>query len=195
VELRPVAGVAEREEALSEAFDVERQAVIALDALTRGEGLRLTPNKLWSAFCADFERAMIAIHAKTKLRLALKPDDGESKTGLWHQWSVKESYQLAELARKDGRKPTSMLSGLFMNLLESVLPEGGAGARRMAPKARRAWLAWLDILVTKGDRDLRDDYVERAAMLVESFPKNETAELVAELGPSTRRALAEGIDD
>jgi hypothetical protein len=72
----------------------------ARDAL----GERLAATSQWDAFCSDFERAMNDIHAKNKLRLVLKNDlDGESKTGPWHR-SVKESYQVAELALKEGRR-------------------------------------------------------------------------------------------
>ena len=109
-----------------------------------GEDDYFPKKKEWTAFCADFERAMNAIHARDALRLVLKPDEGPPKTGAWHQSSTNESYRLAELAVSEKRKPTNSLSGLFTNLLQDVLHEDGRGARRLAPGARRAWLSWVD---------------------------------------------------
>jgi hypothetical protein len=184
-----------------------KKAVEALDVVAQEKGFQakktLPTTKQWAAFCDDFEHSMNDIHTKTRLRLVLKNDlDGESKTGPWHRWSVKESYQIADLALTEGRK----FSGLFVRLLQCVLPEGGR-VQGWAPSARRTWLSWLDVQMTKMDRDLRDVFgsrdrrayreslVRRARTLVESFPKKEQAALIKVLRPSTRRALAKNSVD
>jgi hypothetical protein len=179
-----------------------KKAVDALEIIRQEKGFEaketIPTNKNWAAFCDDFERAMKDIHTKTKLRLVLKHDvDGSSRPGPWHKWSVRESYEAADIAVKERRT----LSGLFLRLLERVLPEGGA-IERWSPIARRTWLSWLDVKMSDVDHDLRDelgsrdrrDYQEslahRARTLIDSFPKKEQAELVKTLRASTQRALA-----
>lgn len=85
-----------------------------------------------------------------------------------------------------------MLSGLFMSLLEAVIPEEGGALKRLAPSARRAWLEWLAVLATKGDPDVRDDFADLANVVLESFPAREAAPLVAALSPVAQRILAAG---
>lgn len=46
--------------------------------------------KTWKAFCAHFERAMLAVNEVSPLRLVLKPNDQGTEGGAWHRWALIE---------------------------------------------------------------------------------------------------------
>jgi predicted DNA-binding WGR domain protein len=149
------------------------------------EGFKFPPRKLWAAFCDDFERAMHAVQKICKIRMVIKPDDGEAKNTLWHKWSVLESYRVAQWATLKVQKPSKALSWFFMNLLQAVLPEESLAARRLSPAVREIWLMWLDVLMGRGDQDLTDEYAERVQMIVDAYPKSERTTALAKLSKKT----------
>ena len=182
-----------------------KKAVAAIERILDEEGFdskRASPTpSQWAAFCADFEKSMHAIDRLARLRCVLKNDlDGRHHQGAWHVWSLQNAYRLADIALSEQRT----LAGLFMRLLEHVLPERGS-LRGWSPIARHSWLAWLVGRIEHVDRDLRDelgsrdrsDYrdslVRRAKRLVDSFPSKEQGPIVEALAPSLQHWIAERI--
>jgi len=118
----------------------------------------------WRAFCKDFERAMREIDRVAKIELVVKPDDGEDKRGAWHKASVIGAYKFAEHALRTKRKPINEAAYLTINVCESLAFGSPA---RIPPRARKAWLRWLDVLRRSGPRDCRDEFAECAENLSE----------------------------
>lgn len=144
----------------------------------------------WKAFCADFEEMVLKAHERNKLIAVLKPDDGTygRRPGPWHRRSLARAAELAERASRGDATPRGVWSALAMNLLEEVLPTSEA-AKKLSAASRMPWLAWLDQLVSTGDRALRDAFVERAAWVLDAMPVRERTEALATLGPGTARAV------
>ena len=141
----------------------------------------------WQEFCDDFASVVQSIHKRWKLRLVIKPDDGEYgiKLGPWHRWSVKQVAPVARLAAADPHRTTRDLSYLAANLIRDVFGDD------LPPVAQRAdWLAWLDKLVAEGDRDVRPQFVEWAAELVAAVPETKRAAIVKALRVGTRKAIS-----
>lgn len=147
--------------------------------------------RYWRAFCEDFERKMLAVHAIANLKLALKPDnEGEPlRAGAWHRWSIAHLDRVVdELARH--RKPTVVLAYLTVNLLDDV-------PTKMTPIARKAWLAWLDKLrafdrpQALADDDVWDDF---SVAIFDGVPKREREEVLGALSKSMQRLLKKAAD-
>ena len=137
----------------------------------------------WKAFCEDFRACTLRMHARWPIRLALKPDQGEYglALGAWHDWSLGQLVPIADFGAAQKAKPTRDLSYLAVNLIQSVIEDGPPAA------AVAHWLEWLDKLAVQGASDLRSDFVDMIATLLEDAP-----ELEKTLRPAVRKKLAAG---
>jgi hypothetical protein len=168
-------------------MDFEK-AVEMLEAFWRaGSDAYIPTRREWAAFNDHFDRATTKIHRISKLRLALKPGNGEygTRLGPWHRWSVKNATPLAALAANERRKTTRDLSFLAANFIQDVLRD----RTRMHVEERKAWLAWLDKLAVEGDWYSKDAFVGMAKDLVQSAPEERQAELLFSLRAPLRRKL------
>jgi len=172
-------------QALRQVFTIAKAADFAEDVL-------FPKPKYWRAFCEDFERKLLVIHAISKQKLIVKPDDDEGdmlKTGPWHRWSIAHLHRaIEELARRG--KPTPVLAYLTVNILDDV-------PTKMPPGARKAWLVWLDKLRTFGrPKELTEDDVweDFAIALFETVPKREREEILESLSRSMRHLLENATD-
>lgn len=136
-----------------------------------GDELVEPSTKTWKSFCADFERAALAIHKVAPLRLMLKPNDQGTKGGDWQKWSLLESHQFAQWCLAGSRRPGPMTMAT-LNILQDVI-ELPATIKRLSPNARTTWLQWLDVTRTKGPRDSRDDADEFASAVFATLSKTE----------------------
>jgi len=143
----------------------------------------------WRAFNAELEQVMSKIHAGNALVAVIKPDDGAHgrRPSAWHRRSVARATELAALARRREGARGSAWSSLWMNVLEAVLPDAAA-ARKLDAAARDAWLPWLDVLVSKGRRELREAFAQRLGWVLAALKPAERDGALAGLAPATRRA-------
>jgi hypothetical protein len=166
------------------------KAVETLEGFWRaGSDAYIPTRREWAAFNDHFDLAVTKIHRISKLRLALKPGNGEygTRLGPWHRWSVKNAASLAEIAANGRGKTTSDASFLAANLIQDVLRDHA----RMHVAERSVWLAWLDKLAVEGDRYLKDAFVGMAKELVESAPEAKQEELLRSLRAPLRRKMRE----
>jgi predicted DNA-binding WGR domain protein len=159
------------------------------------DGLLFPAKRTWKAFCDDFERRMLEVHRVAKLELVLKPDasdgDLDLRPGAWHRRSVLESHRFAEHALATGRKPTSAAAYLTVNLVAEF--EDSVPAR-LAPSARKTWLAWLDRLAAAGPKDLLEDFEEIALVFLDTFKAAEQRTILSSLSKRMQAALANQLD-
>ncbi len=168
-----------------------REVSAAAEAADFDEEVINPKTKTWKAFCADFERAAVAIHAVAPLRLMLKPNDQGTKGGDWQRWSLLESHQFAQWCLAEHRKPGPMTMAT-LNIMQDVL-EAPATIKRLSPKARSTWLQWLDVTRSKGPRDTRDDVEEFASALFDALSKEERAEVLPRVSKGLQALFAEDL--